>query len=100
MLKISEKMVSHLVPPLTDSKRQGYFEVVLATQGRRGTCKVGWAKLNDFPIKFETFIFTNSKSSTILLRSINISEYPTILKTLKPCSMPSSLKPQFKVLES
>ena len=44
--------------------------------GHRGVVKpVEWgAKLNDFSIKFETFVFTNSKSPNILRRSIKISE--------------------------
>ena len=52
-------------------------------QGRRGAFRIGGgAKLDDFPIKFETFIFTNSKSPEIFRRSIEISENLTISKQL------------------
>ena len=51
-----------------------------AEQRRRGICSVGGGKLKDFPIKFKTFIFTNSKSSKIFQRSIKISKDPTMSK--------------------
>ena len=41
------------------------------------------AKVKDFPIKFKTFIFTNSKSPKIFRRSVKISKNPTILKKLE-----------------
>ena len=58
-------------------------------QRRRGTCGEGWAKFKDFPIKFETFILTNSESTKIFRQNIKISENLTISKkigrTMAPC---------------
>ena len=49
-----------------------YNEIILYWTLRRcGTCRVGGTKLKDFPITFETFIFTNSKKPKISDETLN-----------------------------
>ena len=50
-------------------------------------------KFNDFPIKFETFVFTYSKTPKIFLRSIEISENLTISKNLEGSWPPAATPP-------
>ena len=53
-------------------------------QRRRGTCKVGVAKFKDFPIRFKTFVFTDSKSENSPVKHKNFRKLDDFEQNLGP----------------